>query len=63
MKHASVRVAGYVIPLIGIPRDATMNECDLCHDVFHIQDLKVNESGNQVLCKKCRSNINPKANL
>lgn len=52
--HASVRVAGYTVPLIGLPVSATECECDLCHDVFHVQDLTLNEAGNQFLCPKHR---------
>ena len=54
MDHATVKIDKYVIPLIGVPRDATLGQCDCCHDDFHVQDLKLNEAGNQFLCRKCR---------
>jgi len=54
MKHATVKIDDLVIPLIGIPPTATEMECELCHDIFHITDVKLNEEGNQFLCKKCR---------
>ena len=53
MNHAVVRVGEYQIPLIGIPPSATEYECDLCHDVFPIEEIELNKEGNQFLCKKC----------
>ena len=53
-RHATVKIGDFTIPLIGIPHDATEAECDLCHDLFHIQSLKWNEAGSQLLCEKCR---------
>lgn len=53
-KHASVTVGGYVIPLIGIAPDETLEECDLCHDMFDI--LQIRWSGKQMLCDKCNDN-------
>lgn len=58
MKHAEVTIGEYTIPLIGIPSSATLDECDCCHDFFSIQQLEINESGNQVLCIKCRNQKN-----
>jgi len=51
-QHATVRVDGMVLPLIGIPKGATLEECALCHDEFHICDVEW--TGKQMLCKKCR---------
>ena len=53
MKHAEVEIGEYKIPLIGIPPKATEYECDLCHNIFSIRELKLSESGSQFLCKKC----------
>lgn len=51
-KHASIRLGGFTIPLIGVPQDATLQECDCCHDIFPIQDIEI--VGTQLLCVKCR---------
>lgn len=51
MKHAQVKVDGMLIPLIGIPPDATLEECDLCHDLKPIWELTFN--GKQFLCERC----------
>lgn len=43
-----------VIPLIGIPPEATLQECALCHDQFPLQQIQFDEHG-QPLCPRCRS--------
>ena len=53
MKHAEVKIGEYKIPLIGIPPEATEYECDLCHDIFAVDEIELNKEGNQFLCKKC----------
>jgi hypothetical protein len=53
--HATIKVGGYSIPLIGIPTDACLQECDLCHDEFGL--LQVEWSGVQMLCHRCRAPI------
>jgi hypothetical protein len=57
MNHATVKIGDYTIPLIGIPLSATEMECDLCHDIFHINDVHLMFEGKQFLCQKCRSDI------
>lgn len=57
-EHASVTIDGWKIPLIGLPVDATLCECDLCHDFFNLQQLEVAENGAQLLCEKCRTGSN-----
>ena len=52
MKHAEVRIGDYKIPLIGIPKEATLDICDLCGDTFSIRELEI--VGKQLLCKKCK---------
>lgn len=52
MTHATVRIAGYNLPLIGIDRSATEDKCDLCGDIFHLSDLTF--TGKQFLCGKCK---------
>lgn len=51
--HAEVRVGDYTIPLIGIPREATLEECACCHDVFPILEVELDERG-RPLCRRCR---------
>jgi formylmethanofuran dehydrogenase subunit E len=52
-KHAMVERDGFKVPLIGIPPDAVLQECDLCHDEFPMRQLEITDNG-QVLCEKCR---------
>jgi hypothetical protein len=54
MKHAIVQRDGFTVPLIGIPPEATLYECDLCHNTHLVGDLELNPGGNQFLCEKCR---------
>jgi hypothetical protein len=30
-----------------------LQECDLCHEYFDIQQIRITETGRQVLCDKC----------
>lgn len=55
MKHATVNLGGMEIPLIGIPPEATLDECDLCHEWWPLHALEISETG-QILCRKCRDN-------
>lgn len=52
--HATIKLAEYTIPLIGIKPYYTIEECQCCHNEYHFQELKLNESGNQFLCVRCR---------
>ena len=56
--HATVKLGEYTIPLIGIDRSATEMECELCHDIFHISQVQLSESGKQFLCPKCSKQTN-----
>jgi hypothetical protein len=58
--HAKVKIGGMVIPLIGIPVSATEYECDLCHEIFEVEDLMLNSAGNQFLCPKHVDNLSDK---
>jgi len=49
--HALVKIGDMTIPLIGVPIDAGLEECDLCHDLFRLWDIVYN--GTQFLCFKC----------
>lgn len=63
MKHATVSVSGYEIPLIGIAPDATLEVCDLCGDYFNIRQVQVSENGRQILCAKCLTQRSQSANV
>ena len=51
MTHATAIRDGFKVPLIGIPEDASLEECDLCHDLFPFEKIKW--TGCQMLCEKC----------
>lgn len=54
MKHATVPRDGFVVPLIGIPEAATVEQCDLCGE-----DIPLRQSiftGSQILCPRCAEN-------
>lgn len=57
-KHASVRIAGYEVPLIGVPVSATNDRCDGCGKDFHIQELAwvMVRTGNVLVCYTCQQN-------
>lgn len=57
MKHATVKLGKYEIPLIGIPLSATEMECDLCHNIVHITEVHLMINGKQFLCRKCQEDI------
>lgn len=50
MKHALVKVDGMLIPLIGIPPDATKEACDKCHKLLPLWEITF--TGKQYLCEK-----------
>lgn len=56
-RHAEVKIGEYTIPLIGIPEDATKDECDLCHKKFYIGDLHL--AGGYFYCEPCFKAFNP----
>ncbi len=53
MNHATVKIGEYEIPLIGVPIAATEMECELCHKIVHISQVRLNHEGTQFLCDKC----------
>ena len=53
--HAQVEREGYRVPLIGIPPDAMLQECESCHEQKSISTVMLMSDG-QMLCEKCRSN-------
>jgi len=50
------------VPLLGIPPDAALQECELCHNEYSLRDVEMTDSG-QILCKKCRAAATPNADL
>lgn len=52
MKHATIKLGDYDIPLIGVSGGATLEECDCCHDIFSIQVIEL--CWTQFLCPKCK---------
>lgn len=58
MKHATVKIGDYTIPLIGVDKSSTEDKCDLCGDIFHISSLIF--TGQQFLCERC--NMEPTTN-
>lgn len=51
--HAQVDLDGFKVPLIGIPPDAVIQECDLCHNEFQLREIEMTDAG-QCLCATCR---------
>ena len=41
MKHAHVKIDGVDIPLIGIPKEATMEMCVECGTPTHLQNIRL----------------------
>ena len=58
--HAIVEREGFKVPLLGIPPDAVLQECELCHNEYSLRDVEMTDSG-QILCKKCRAAAMPNA--
>lgn len=53
MEHATIKIDKFIIPLIGVPKDATLEECDCCHEIFAFQDLVLDKTGKFLYCGKC----------
>ena len=47
-----MKLGEYLIPLIGIPKDAALETCDLCHEILPIWEVEF--TGSQYLCTRCR---------
>lgn len=60
-QYATVEREGFTVPLIGIPADAVLDECECCHNVFPIRELMLNADGKAYYCLKC--NAKPEPNL
>jgi len=44
-KHAMVKVGEYEVPLIGIPKDATLEQCQGCKLYFNFTQIIFDEGG------------------
>jgi len=51
--HAIVEREGFKVPLIGIPTESVLQECDCCYEEKPIREVELSETG-QMLCEKCR---------
>jgi predicted RNA-binding Zn-ribbon protein involved in translation (DUF1610 family) len=49
--HAIIPRDGFDVPLIGIPAEAALQECDCCGDIVPLR--KARWTGAQFLCPKC----------
>jgi hypothetical protein len=54
MKHATVKIGEYTIPLIGIDPSATLERCDQCRKSKHLSAMKITMDGKRILCVSCR---------
>jgi len=52
MNHATVKLGDYLIALIGIPEDAALEQCDLCHDLFPLWEITISLHG-LFFCEHC----------
>jgi hypothetical protein len=50
--HATVVRVGFTVPLIGIPKDAVLDECQMCGRTFPLNKLSFSRKG-RLLCKEC----------
>lgn len=57
MKYATVPRDGFIVPLIGIAEDATLETCDLCGEIIPLRQAVF--TGKQVLCAKCANPTAP----
>jgi Zn finger protein HypA/HybF involved in hydrogenase expression len=52
MTFARVPFHGFNVPLIGISEDETMQECEDCHDLFCLLQMRLSHDGH-FRCDKC----------
>jgi len=52
MTFASVPFHGFNVPLIEVSDDETMQECEDCHDLFCLLQIRLNEDGH-FRCDRC----------
>lgn len=49
---ATVPVGEYVVPLIGVPKEATQEKCSRCGAPLHLAETVLDEKG-QPCCRSC----------
>ena len=54
MKHATVKIGEFEIPLIGVPQDATQQKCEGCGKNFHLTEITLDADG-KPKCPECLS--------
>lgn len=54
-EHATVKLDGRDIPLIGVPADATRDRCAACGQTFHLSLLVLHQD--KFICHKCVDNF------
>jgi hypothetical protein len=54
IEHATVRVGEYVVPLIGVPKEATQEKCAHCGSQSHLPDMALDAKW-QPCCQTCLS--------
>lgn len=50
--HATTKIDGIVIPLIGVPPESSRDKCDACKTEYEIRDLFWDLT--KLICPKCR---------
>jgi hypothetical protein len=58
MKHATVKIGEYTVPLIGVPQNATEETCDKCGKKCHIGDMTLGEDMTTT-CQQCLQATQP----
>lgn len=58
MTHATVKIDGMDIPLLGLPADATEDQCDHCFKPFHLSELRILRDG--FFCESCIEELGQK---
>ncbi len=52
MKHPTLKLGEYDIPLIGLPMNCVEETCDTCKKEFHIQEVECVDD--KILCFVCK---------
>lgn len=52
-RYATVIRDGFEVPLISVPMDAVLDECQMCGKTFPFRELRFDKNS-QLLCQKCR---------
>lgn len=55
MKHATIKIGEFTVPLVGVAETVILETCDCCHHGFGIQHVEL--VGTQFLCAHCRAAV------